>query len=165
MVRKGKCSPLKKTDDNFDLSKILEKQDLSTLDKYGNLLLNNATHNSEQYTKHKTCTEKRFFEENEKNKDFAPLCMWVPQNGGLKGALTRRFYNLCSGTKSPAKRDIINKMLVNYCLNTFKTCKTDKSKQICKNIERNFQPNYCANILRTLFSVFKVRQNCNILTF
>ena len=60
MVKKGKCSPLKKTYDKFDLSSILEKQELSTLDSYGNSLLNNATHNSEQYTKHKTNTENIF---------------------------------------------------------------------------------------------------------
>ena len=72
MAKKGRHSPLKKSsEEDFDLSKIVEKQEIGALDKYGNSLLNNATHQCDRYICHRCSTEK--FDSIEKDKDFKPL--------------------------------------------------------------------------------------------
>ena len=82
--------------------------------------------------------------------------MLVQARGFPPGITTRRFYNDLCGTKSVLKRDIINKCLNLFAEKTFYTSLTEQSKKIHKGIKKHFQPNYCASILRTLFSVFKV---------
>ena len=82
--------------------------------------------------------------------------MKVQARGFPPGILWQRFYNDLVETKSTLKRDVINKCINLFADLTFYTSQTEHSKKINKGIKKHFQPNYCAMILRTLFSVFKV---------
>ena len=79
-----------------------------------------------------------------------------PSKGFQAGITTRKFYNDLCGAKSTFKRDVLNKCLNLFAERTFYTSRTEHSKKINNGIERHFQPNYCALILRMLFAVFKV---------
>lgn len=118
---------------------------------------NSASHQTDQYICHRSSTENIFLDYIDKDKDFKPLRKILPQVGGFRGNKCRKFYNILARPKSPAKK-ILNKFRLSYSLKSFETCKKGKSKQLYKNIEQSFQPNYCTMILITLFFVFKVRQ-------
>ena len=150
-----------KDEKRFELSSLLGSID--SLSQSQNDQISRSTFVTQIHDNRKAKIELDFFECLKKDSKLRVLCRMVQARGFPAGITTRKFYNDLCGAKSTVKRDVLNKCLNLFAERTFYTSRTEHSKKINNGIERHFQPNYCALILRTLFSVFKV--SCCLLWF
>ena len=129
-----------------EISMALVKKGLSAISKAGNEFIMNSTATTKKYAalKKKTVSDFRLSLLKDDNlKDLA----YLEQIPGMpEGYVRERFYDACSGMKTPVKTEIINKAVLNYIEHFAKST---------KKTGEPIQPNTIQNRLKILFAYFK----------